>query len=279
MLTDYHVHLERGPLTLDWLKEFVDNAKKAGIGEFGISEHCYRFKEFVPAMGHIAYGPNAQPYFSEWLKHYFKDSLEVYNILISESRKAFALTVKKGIEVDYFPEYEQEIKQILTEHEFDYTLGSVHFIGPWGFDHDPKIGWPERDVDTVYSQYFDRMNAMVLSGLFDIAAHPDVIKVFGHRPSAPITHLYQKLAGNISKVGMTVEVSTAGYRKAVGEIYPCKEFMEILREHNIPIILNSDAHIPTDVGFRYNDAIDYIKSFGYRELATYKDRERRMVSI
>lgn len=45
MTEDLHVHLEKGPYTLNWLKEFIDVGKKRGIREIGFSEHAYRFKE------------------------------------------------------------------------------------------------------------------------------------------------------------------------------------------------------------------------------------------
>lgn len=279
MLTDYHVHLERGPLTLEWLGQFVRVAETKGIGDFGISEHGHRFREMEPVMGHIANGEGAWPVFTEWLSHHFKDSVYAYLDLMKKGSKVFNRCLKTGLEMDYFPEYEEKIAEIVKGLDLDYVLGSVHFLGMWGFDHSASVGWPERDVDEVYTCYFETMDKMINSGIFDIVSHPDVIKIFGHKPKRDITNDYHKLAESIKRMDMCAEVSTAGLRKPVKEMYPSKEFLTVLREHDVPITLSSDAHEPGDVAFNYEFAVAYVKTCGYSENAVFKNRKYELVPL
>lgn len=45
MITDYHVYLETGPYTIEWVKEYLKVAKERGVNDLGFSEHGYRFKQ------------------------------------------------------------------------------------------------------------------------------------------------------------------------------------------------------------------------------------------
>jgi histidinol-phosphatase (PHP family) len=75
---------------------------------------------------------------------------------------------------------------------------------------------------------------------------------------------------------VAVEVSTAGLRKPVGEIYPSAPFLEMLVDAGCPIALSSDAHIPSQLGFRYEEAVKLLEELGVRELAVFEGRQRRM---
>lgn len=268
MLTDYHVHLERGPLTLDWLGLFVDEAERRGILDLGISEHGDRFREMRPVLGHV-----------DWPSDHFADSVHDYLALLGQAPVAFGRRIKAGLEIDYFPEYEGQIAEILSGLSLDYVLGSVHFIGPWGFDMGPDAGWPDRDIDEVYASYFALANQMILSGAFDIMAHPDVIKIFGHKPSMALGGYYEEVADNLARMGMCAEVSTAGLRKPVGEMYPGPAFLAVLRAHNVPITLSSDAHEPGDVGRGYELAIAHARACGYTEIAVFTGRSYELVPL
>ena len=126
--------------------------------------------------------------------------------------------------------------------------------------------WDGKDIDKIYDLYFDTLQLAVKSEIFDVIAHPDVIKVFGHKARKDMSQRYEELAKSLSRMHLCAEVSTAGLRKPVGEIYPAPQLMEYFKKYNVPIILNSDAHIPEDVGKDFDKALQFIKSFGYREV-------------
>jgi histidinol-phosphatase (PHP family) len=296
MLVDYHMHLERGPFALDWLDRFLATARDRGVAEIGISEHIYRFREAQEAYGAWwADGDTAPaasattgepavgtPAFAErWWTGRGGQSLQAYASVVREAASA-GLPVRLGIEVDYFPGAEHAIKQVLAQAPFDYAIGSVHWIGPWGFDLLGVEGlWDGRDVDEMYRQYFALLCQAARTGLFQIMAHPDLIKVMGHRPSPALDTqaLYEAAAAAFAAGGAAVEVSTAGFRKPVGELYPVPAFLRACQRRGVPLSLASDAHQPEDVGLDFDQAVALARDCGYTEVLTFAEGRARAVPL
>ena len=112
---------------------------------------------------------------------------------------------------------------MLAGRDFDYVVGSVHFIAEGAVDMEEYGVWArEQDPDLVWRRYFETIAAAARSGLFDILAHPDLVKVWGgeRRPERDPRHYYEPAVEAIAESGIAVEISTAGLRKPVGEIYP-----------------------------------------------------------
>lgn len=292
MLADYHTHLEAGPFTEPWLTRFVATANARGLAEIGVSEHIYRFDDAQRAYGDwwgaglVAPGPDEEPlpgtpaFASNWWRARGGQSLSEYAALIRNF--SGELPVRLGIEVDYFPGAEDAIRHVLSQAPFDYVIGSVHWIGPWGFDLLGVRGlWDGRDVDAAYRDYFSLLCQAARSGLFDIMAHPDLIKVMGHRPSPALdlTTLYLDAAEALALGGAAVEVSTAGLRKPVGELYPAPDFLRACHHRGVPLTLASDAHTPEDVGRDFDRAVELARAVGYREALKFERREPRAVPL
>ncbi|HHW57152.1 MAG TPA: histidinol-phosphatase [Clostridia bacterium] len=272
MSADYHVHIENGPCTIEWLKEFINSGLSKGLKEIGISEHGHRFIE-----GYNVY--KSDGFRTEWVKGYMDQSIEEYVELIKKA-KALGLPVKLGIEADYFPDKEKELEMFLKPYPWDYVIGSVHWLGDWGIDLEESIEeWKSRNTDEVYIEYFDIIEKMAKTGLFDVIGHIDLVKIFGFRPRPKTFDKIRKNIEEISKTGIVIEVSTAGFRKPVGEIYPSKEIMEMIREYNIPVIINSDAHYPEHVAFEFDKAYEYVKSFGINTLYYFNKRNKTPYQI
>jgi len=268
---DYHVHLEEGPFSIDWIEKFLDEGSKKGVTEIGFSEHGHRFKEALSLTA-------SDGFRGEWVKTQATESIEEY-IEVIERAKSKGFPVKLGLELDYIPEYEDDIRAFARFYPFDYVLGGIHWLGDFGFDHPDLIDeWKTKDVDKVYDEYFDTLLSAVESGIYDCMAHPDVIKVFGHRPKEDVSIRYEQVSKSISRMGICAEVSTAGLRKPVMELYPSCAFMESLKKYNIPIMINSDAHIPEDVGRDFETAQEFVKRFGYDRLCYFTDRRRLIYS-
>ncbi|HEY9722432.1 MAG TPA: histidinol-phosphatase [Oscillatoriaceae cyanobacterium] len=261
-VTDYHVHVERGPYTVEWLREFVAQAKKAGVTDLGISEHAYRFHQ----TKHLLW--------NSWVERKKTEDLEVYLGMLQEAR-AQGIQVKIGIEMDYMPENGQAMKEFLAKYPFDYAIGSVHWLGGFGFDLDEmRDQWERGDVDEIFETYFGILERMIADRPVDIIGHADVIKVFGfHAAPKLVRKWYERLTPKIKASGMAVEVSTAGWRKPVREIYPAPEWIAMLAEAGVPLVLSSDAHIPGDVGALYPQALDLLRALGVTELATVPSRQ------
>lgn len=294
MLVDWHMHMERGPFTLEWLDRFVATARERGVAEIGISEHIYRFRESQEAYGAWwGEGDDAPPgeggepapgtaaFARQWWTQRGNQSLQEYAGVVRAAMEA-GWPVRLGIEADYFPGAEGAIRRVLAQAPFDYVIGSVHWIGPWGFDLLGVQGlWDGRDVDEMYRQYFALLVQAARSGLFQIMAHPDLIKVMGHRPSPKldVQALYDAAAEAFLAGGAAVEVSTAGFRKPVGELYPDPAFLRACYKRGVPLSLASDAHQPEDVGLDFDQAVALAREVGYEEVMVFAGGKGRRVPL
>jgi len=172
---------------------------------------------------------------------------------------------------------------MLDAHDFDYVVGSVHFLGDLAVDHDGWDVWEgDRDADAIWRRYFETVAHSALSGLYDIIGHPDLVKVWGSArpvPDRDPRFFYEPAVEAFAEAGVAVELSTAGWRKPVGEQYPAVPFLEMLVDAGCPLALSSDAHEPDQLGFEYERAVALLESLGVREIAVFEGRQRRMEPI
>src|SRR5436190_1845000 len=136
--------------------------------------------------------------------------------------------------------------------------------------------------DKVWRHYFQTVGEAARTGMFDILAHPDLVKVWGAerpRPEGDLRRFYEEAMDGIAESGVAIEVSTAGLRKPAGEIYPAPAFLAMCLEAGCPVALSSDAHVPDHVGYRYDDALEMLSDMGVSELCVFERRERRMEPI
>jgi histidinol-phosphatase (PHP family) len=270
MLTDYHVHLRPDDLAAtpdEYFTEanvdrYLEAAGEAGIGELGVSEHVYRFGAALDVWDH-----------EFWRRHAVGD-LDTYCEFVRST------PLRLGLEMDYFPGREDQIANLLDAQEFDYVLGSIHFLAEGAVDHDGYDVW-ERvgDPDRVWRRYFETLAELVRSGLYDILSHPDLVKIWGDQRPAPPRDprfYYEPAVEAIAESGIAVEVSTAGLRKPVGELYPSSAFAEMCVDAGAAFSLSSDAHVPEHVGYEYERAVEEMRGWGVSEVAVFDGRERRM---
>ena len=257
-MVDYHLHTARCGHALGNMEDYARRADALGLAEIGFSDHfpMLHIEDRALAMG------------LEELPAYVED--------VERLRAAFPhLGVRLGIEVDFLPETVHRIGPMLEPFSFDYVMGSVHYVDGWGFD-DPRCieGYQGRDIFALWARYFEFLGEAAECGLFDILAHPDLIKKFGFRPEADVSLLYENCLDRVAKAGLAVEVNTAGLRKPVGEIYPSEEFLKACRERDIPVALGSDAHQPEEVGDRFNEALELLLRVGYEGITVFSGRRR-----
>jgi histidinol-phosphatase (PHP family) len=271
VLTDYHLHLrpdeDRSPpferwFTEDNVKRYRDAADAAGVEELGVSEHVYRFRQALELWDHPFWQGLA------------KDDLDEYCEFVRST------PLRLGIEADFVPGAEERIAALLEARDFDYVVGSVHFVGDSAVDHEDYDAWEARgDSERVWRTYFDALAAAARSGLFDILAHPDLVKVWGRARPAPAgdpRSYYEPALEAIVESGIAVEVSTAGLRKPVGEIYPAPLFAEMCAEAGADFALSSDAHTPEHVGYAYDQAETLLRSLDVDEICVFERRSRRL---
>jgi histidinol-phosphatase (PHP family) len=188
--------------------------------------------------------------------------------------------LRLGIECDFVPGAEARTAELLAARDFDYVIGSVHFVGDAAVDHPGWDIWAGRDdPDEVWRRYFESLAACARAGLFDVLAHPDLVKVWGSAhplPERDPRHFYEPAVEAIAESGIAVEVSTAGLRKPVAELYPARAFAEMCVEAGAVFALSSDAHRPAEVGSGYDRAVPWLVELGVTEICVFERRRRRL---
>jgi len=283
MLTDSHVHIERGEYTKEWIDRFIETGKKKGIEKLCITEHVHLFQEFkdIPSMLIKKFGENKDTLFmKEWWSKNCKQKLDLY-VQFIEDLKREGYPLKLGMEVDWLGEEPNElIQEVISKYPWDILIGSVHWIRGWGFDHPDRLfTWKKRDIYKVYENYFSLIKEAAQSKMFDVIGHLDVIKLFGIYPEKNWLCMVKKVINIISEVKVAVEVNTAGLRKPVGEIYPKEEFLDLLKDKKVPLTLSSDAHNPEDVGCKFKEVLKILKKKGYKKLIIFNKRNPSFISI
>jgi histidinol-phosphatase (PHP family) len=274
VLTDLHLHLRPDDLeasadryfTAANVERYRAVAEERGIAELGVSEHVYRFREALEVWDHPFWRENAT------------DDLDAYCAFVREETD-----LRLGIEADFIPGREDRTASLLESYPFDYVVGSVHFLRDRAVDHDDYDVWTEgRSPDSVWHMYFEWVGEAARSGLFDVLAHPDLVKVWGSgrpQPAGDLRRFYERSMEGIADSGIAVEVSTAGLRKAASEIYPAPAFLSMCLEAGCPVALSSDAHVPAQVGDHYDEALELLDGLGVKELCVFEGRERRLEPI
>ena len=207
------------------------------------------------------------------------DDMKVYEKEIKSLKDEFKdkIDIRLGYEVDFIDKY---MDSRVLNADVDYLIGSVHFIDEWGFDNPEYIGkYKNKDINKLWQDYFDAIEAMAKFGKFDIVGHIDLIKVFNYKPNKDIKLIAINALKAIKKANMTIELNTAGIRKPVKEVYPSKEILELAYELDIPITFGSDAHSIEQVGFEYNVALKLAKEVGYNSCVAYLNREKELFKI
>jgi histidinol-phosphatase (PHP family) len=275
MLTDYHVHLRPDEddtpperyFTAANAARYRAAADAAGIAELGIAEHIHRFSQALEIWRH--------PF---WVEQAV-DDLDAYCEFLASAG------LKVGIEADWVAGAEDRIEALLGARPFDYVVGSVHFIGEGdaAVDHEGFDVWgSDGSPDEIWRRYFETLARCARSGLFDILAHPDLVKVWGRArplPERDLRSFYAPAVEAIAESGIAVEVSTAGLRKPVGEIYPAFEFAQMCVEAGASFALSSDAHLPEQVGFGYERAVEFLDRLGVEEICVFEQRQRRLAPL
>jgi histidinol-phosphatase (PHP family) len=266
-LVDYHTHTIRCGHAEGRMEEYVEAALAAGLKEYGFSDH-------IPMY---------------WLPPETRDpgvamplhELEAYVSDVIRLRERYKeIPIRLGIEADYVPGHEEALARLLEPYPWDYVIGSVHFIGDWGFDNPAEVNrYAEWDISELYAKFFTLEIKAATSGLFDIMAHLDLIKKFGHRPSGDLGRLYADVAEAVAGAGVAIELSTAGLRKPVKEVYPNPTLLRECAQRGVPLVISSDAHSPAEVGWGFAGARDRAREAGFTQVARFEGRRRYLETL
>lgn len=259
MPADYHTHTPLCRHATGTPEEFAAAALHAGISEYGISDHA----------------PQTPEPFDDW--RMLDRELPEYFEWIARAREFSAgkIAVRAGLEIDWLAGNEGWIGNLADRYEWDYLIGSVHYLGSWDFDNPAKIGlWSAGNVEEIWTRYWETYTAMAASGLFDIVAHSDLVKKFGHRPAGDLARFYEPAVAAIAASGAAIEINTAGLQKPCAEMYPAAGFLSLAASAAIPLVISSDAHAPEEIGRDFPAALKLAEAAGFRETVRFEKRRR-----
>jgi histidinol-phosphatase (PHP family) len=255
---DYHTHPQAHsvkPYTPALLAPWADNARRRGLREIAFTDHD-RYHQGVD-FGEIDRLRAAHP----------------------------DLKILAGLELDNDPGTGSAGRAWVEKNwdRLDYVLGSAHYLpgDPDMFDQvTRKDEFARRDVAADCARYLAELEAMIARGGIDALAHLDLIKIHGvwHPPEGLLPH-FRPLLERIKRADLAIEISTAGWRKPVGEPYPHPTLLAAALQLGIPITLASDAHSPAQLAEDYDRLAPLLHQWGVREIATYEKHRRTIVPL
>lgn len=262
-LADYHIHTPLCRHAAGWPIDYARRAVELGLEEIGFADH----------------NPMAET-FDDWRMEIAE--LPRYLASVEEARAAFPqLRIRLGLEVDFLEGREGWIEELAGMADWDFLIGSVHYIAPgWDVDNPKWIGrFRERPVEEVWELYWRAYEKCIRSGLFDFVAHPDLAKKFGFRPEGDLRRFYEPAIAALAETGTAFEINTAGLRKECRELYPAPEFVAMAREAGVPLLINSDAHDPAELAAGFEAAVDLARGAGYTETLRFSRRVSTAVPL
>jgi histidinol-phosphatase (PHP family) len=263
-VTSYHVH-SRWSDGVASIEEIVREADRLELDEVGISDHYVLYPDGTPI---------------EWSMP--PDQLDAYvDEVLGATRHAQGVRVRLGIEVDFLPETIEAVRERLRVYPFDYVIGSVHFIDGFPIDEHRKY-WDTlspAQINETWRAYYRRATDMAKSGVFDIAAHLDLPRKFGHVPTDDLTADVHAVLDAIAASNMAIEINTSGWSLPANEAYPAPWIVVAARERNIPIVITADAHTPKYLTRGFERARQLAEESGYSHVACYERRARVAVRL
>jgi histidinol-phosphatase (PHP family) len=268
VLTDYHTHTFRCGHATGTMREYIEAAIARGIGEIGLTDHLWLYFEEVSRRN-----PEYAMAEDSYAAHYAE-------MVALRDEYRGRINVRVSVEADYIQGRESDLLAILGRFEFDYVLGSVHFMDGWLLDHpDFADRYRQERVAEIYRRYYARLGKAVELGCFDLLAHFDLPKKFGFLPEEDLSAIVGKTLDAVAAKKLAIEISSAGLRKPIGEIYPARAILREMRSRDIPIAFSSDAHAPQEVGADYEKLLELARSEGYDQLVVFERRQRRAAAL
>lgn len=270
MLIDLHTHTSYGH-GKNTVYEMFRAGKKIGLDIHGFSEHSPR--------------PLGYDYTNEYREHlnrHYQDYLDEVTKLKENEESPKVLL---ALELDWLEDELDFMQECAARHSFDYIIAGIHFIKKWGFD-DQESHWKNlltQEKHRFYADYYKTMVKMAESKLFNIVAHPDLIKIFSQDCFSAWIKNNRGFAEDAliacKEQGLCMEISAAGLRKPCKEIYPCRTLMEIAKDINIPITFASDGHCVNTVGKDLDKLHEYAKEYGFSEQHYFENKILRTAEL
>ena len=278
-MIDYHIHTAHSIDASGTISAYCEQAIELGLDEICITNHC----ELDPQRNDsfIRFDGAREPFSKNALLKLGREIQEA-----ADRYKKSGLAVKFGIEVGYYKGIEGVLKEILSGIDLDFVIGAIHCLDHICIDSSKECAmyFDQHDVHQLLKNYYNAVEDLIKSRMFDSLAHIDVYKKYGrdHYGNNIYDHstdLMSSVFRMIKDNHIALEINTAGMR-FMNEFYPAPALMKIAREQNVEMItIGSDSHRPTDLGKDLSLATEYLKSYGFEGVYGYDKREPSLHKI
>ena len=253
---DYHTHTTYSDGS-GTVAECIEQAIQVGLSEIGISDHISAVQPSPWRMPTIPFA-----------------HLERYVAEVREAAGRYdEITVLVGIEADYAPQYESQLRAVLDAWPFDYVIGGVHAIDGFDFDDRATRGdarW--KDPDALFAAYYETVRRAAEFGGFDVIAHLDYIGLWGHTPGTGAHASIAAALDAIAASGAAIELNTDRFSDPAGVMYPSDELLRAAGDRGTPLVIGSDAHEAAHVGRAWGEAIERAARAGFSGVLRLSDR-------
>lgn len=273
-----HTHYSHGKSEI---YEIINHALNQGIDNLGFSEHFhYDFldKSEIPTV-------NGRP-----VEGTLKNNFKMYYKTLERAKKEFKnkINIRIGVEVDYVIGKDNEIKTSLIEmpfindykeekperkYDFDFIMGATHFIGE---DLKYFSDYKQRGDDWMLNEYFNSLKQSIKSGLFNIIAHPELIKFYIDADEKYYNDKLDEITDLLKEYELAIDVNTDYMRgndfHNIEKINPGVLMLRMCKDKNIPLVLGSDAHQFNRIGNCFEEVKKIIKDIGIENLYYFQSK-------
>ena len=243
-------------------EEMIKKAEEIGFEEIGISNHFIYHPNFKYVGDKMI--------FTDYDKFEKMVGATVNNIRTASLKSKIKVFV--GFEVDFFPSKQwcDTFEKIRKNIEIDYFIGSTHIMRDdnetdlHNFYHyfNNKQNFPDDVLQKYIGNYWKNIAEAVKSGYFDFIAHIDVYKIFKIFDYLKFDDEINNLIETFGKYKTPYELNTSGWTKN-GVQHPDNNFLTSLRDKNVPVVINDDAHSVDMLGQHFDKAEELLSSLNY----------------
>lgn len=224
---NYHAHTFRCLHAQGTEQEYIEEAIRLGIREFGFSDH-------IPCPFKDGYVSGIRMTMDE-----ARGYVETVRSLGERYRDYIKLYV--GFEAEYIPEFYDEQMLMYYRLNCDYLILGQHFL--CSEERGPYMGTKTDDESRIRS-YVDTVIAAMEKGSYLYLAHPDLINYCG------MDSVYDwemtRLCRRMKELDIPLELNILGMGS--GRNYPSERFWRIPGEIGNRVIVGLDAHSVAGIG-------------------------------
>lgn len=270
---DLHIHTAFSRHAKGTMEETVLAAIDKGLTEIGFADH------FPYPDGYEEPAPDCV----------IPDE-ETFGMYVSEVERLQrtyrdAIAIRLGVEIDYLPEYTDDIRNRLKRHRFDYAIGSIHILDGVVVDYREEVLASHLKqlggVEGLWERYWRAFEHFLSLDLFQVVGHLDLPRKFGiaGNPdgSAETTGRVLNL---IRRKGLALEVNTGGIDRASDrDVYPSRAILKRAIEQDIDIAFGSDAHRPVEVGRYFTKTAADLCALGCTRVVSFRKTRKHVYPL